>query len=184
MNDQNVVRRSAVNHFTYIAMIASMYTAISIGIAPLSFGVVQIRFAEALVLLAVFGKRSIYGVTLGCAITNAIGAAMGVNILGPIDIVVGTLATLLAALMSYQLRNIRFKGIPVLSAIPPVLVNAIAIGYELMWVSGGNNLAVFLTNFTSVAVGQVISCVFLGLIMLQMLSKVGIDKVIKSYENK
>ena len=166
----------------YVAMIAAMYTVLSMSIAPLTFGPIQVRVSEALVLLPIYGFSSVYGVTLGCAITNAIGAFLGLNILGPIDIVVGTLATFVAALITRKIGGIRFKNLPILAAIPPVIINGIVIGYELMLaLSGGQNMAVFWTNFASVAFGELLSCVFVGITMIYFIEKNGIDKKIRSY---
>lgn len=81
------------------ALIAAAYTALSLALAPLSFGYAQVRVSEALTLLPLFSPNAVWGVTLGCALTNAVGAAMGVNF-GVADVVFGTLATLVSALLT------------------------------------------------------------------------------------
>lgn len=157
------------------AMIAAAYCAIGLVLLPLSFGPVQVRISEALTLLPVFGPVAVWGVTLGCALTNAIGFATGANIIGMLDIFFGTAATLIAALMSYQMRNIRFGGLPVLSSIPPVLVNAVVIGGELTWVmAGGFDLQIFLINAVQVGAGQLLSCCVVGLLMVWSLERKGL----------
>ncbi len=154
------------------AMIAAMYTVIGMVLAPFSFGSVQVRVSEALTLLPVFGFQNIWGVTIGCFLTNLIGFATGANILGWLDIIFGTAATLIAAILSYLFRNVRFKGIPVLSALPPIIVNAVVIGYELcVMISGGFNPAVFWAQALSVGAGQLISCAVLGLILVKAIEK-------------
>lgn len=148
----------SIKKITKIGVVAAIYTAISIVAAPISFGSIQVRVAESLTILPVFSKTHIYGVTLGCFLTNIIGAFMGVNIAGFLDVFVGTSATLIAAYSTYALRNIKIKGLPILSAVPPVLINAIFIGYELSFViNGGFLLPAFLLTAFQVAVGQVIS---------------------------
>ena len=87
------------------AVLAAAYCAVSLALAPLSFGAVQMRVSEAFTLLPVFSPAAIWGVTLGCALSNALGSSMGL-----IDVVFGTSATLIAALMSYALRNMRIHG--------------------------------------------------------------------------
>ena len=77
------------------AVLAAAYCAVSLALAPLSFGAVQMRVSEAFTLLPVFSPAAIWGVTLGCALSNALGSSMGL-----IDVVFGTSATLIAALMS------------------------------------------------------------------------------------
>lgn len=159
------------------AMIAALYTAVSVCLLPLSFGAIQIRVAEALTLGAIFGPVGIWGVTLGCALTNAIGIATGANILGALDLLFGTGATFLAAWMSYGLRNVRVRGIPIASSIPPVLVNAVVIGAELCFViSGGWNTSIFLLNAFYVAAGQAASCCVLGVLLVMTLERKGLGK--------
>lgn len=168
---------TSIRRMVIAAMIAAVYCAISICLLPLSFGAVQVRVSEALTLLPVFSPVAVWGVTLGCALTNAIGFAMGVNIIGVLDILFGTVATLLAALLSWKWRKIRFFGVPVLASIPPVLLNAVIIGGELTYVmSGGWNTGIFLVNALQVGAGQLLSCCVLGLLMVWAFEKNGVDK--------
>jgi len=154
------------------AMIAAMYAVLGFVFAPISFGGVQARVSEALTLLPVFGFGNIWGVTAGCFITNLIGLFTGANILGSLDIIFGTAATFVAAVMTYMLRKIRIKDMPVLSALPPVIINAIVVGWELcIMINGGFNAVVFTAQAVSVAVGQLISCVGLGLILVRVIEK-------------
>lgn len=154
------------------AMIAALYTAISLFLAPLSFGPFQVRISEALVLLPIISPGSIVGLTVGCILTNAVGFFMGVNLIGWVDILFGSAATLMAALCTYAFRHIRFRGIPVLSAIPPVLFNAVIIGAELTFVFAGTfQPAVFISQALSVGIGQLVSCVGLGLPLVLYIEK-------------
>lgn len=114
-----------------IAMIAAVYTVVSLVLAPFSFGAIQVRISESLTLLPIIYQPSIYGLTLGCFLTNLLGALLGVNPTGLIDAVVGTAATLGAALLTYKLRNNTVKGIPVWSILMPVLFNGVIVGAEL-----------------------------------------------------
>lgn len=176
-NQSNPTRRMVT-----AAMIAAAYTAVSICLLPLAFGAVQVRVAEALTLLPVFSPVAIWGVTLGCAITNAIGFATGANIIGMLDIFFGTAATLIAALLSYQARNIRWGKLPVLSALPPVLLNAVVIGGELTYVmSGGFEPRIFLINAAQVGIGQFLSCFILGLPLVWALERGALDR--KLFQN-
>lgn len=152
------------------AMIAAIYTVLSVCLSAISYGPVQIRISEAMTLLPVFGIHNIWGVTIGCFMTNLIGFFTGANILGGLDIIFGTAATFFAAIISYGLRNIRFKNLPVLSAIPPIAVNAVVIGWELcIIVAGGFNPLVFAAQALSVAAGQFASCMIIGLIMVKVI---------------
>lgn len=150
------------------AMIAALYTAVSLAFAPLSYGAVQVRFAEALCLLPVFVPDAIIGVTLGCLLTNLIGSS-------PIDAVFGTLATLLAALVTYKLRNLRWHGLPVWSALSPVLFNAVIIGAEItfFFMDVPATGAVLAMNMVTVGIGEILSCVLLGLVLVRVIEKNG-----------
>ena len=153
------------------ALIASLYTAVSLALAPISFGSVQARVSEALTLLPVLMPDAIVGVTLGCFLTNLVGVFTGANVLGALDILFGTAATLCAALCTRRLAAVRIKGLPVAAAIPPVLFNAVIVGAELMWAFGPRTLGGFLLQAAGVGIGQVLSCVVLGLPLVRIIEK-------------
>ncbi len=161
-----------IRQMVYAAVIAAAYTTLSMVLAPISFGYIQFRVAEALAILPVFGPSAIWGLTLGCAITNLIGMSTGANFLGLLDVFVGTLATLFAATVTYLLRNRRWKGLPVLSSLPPVLFNAVFIGAEWCFVATGRLFTWAFFSFAGfVALGQLGACVVLGLLLYAALEK-------------
>lgn len=154
------------------AMIAAIYTVVSVCLSAITYGPFQIRISEALTMLPVFAFNNVWGVTIGCFLTNLVGFFTGANILGSLDIIFGTSATFAAALSTYCLRNIRFKGLPVLAAIPPIIFNAVVVGWELcVMISGGFNPVVFIAQAASVAMGQTISCGVLGIAMVGIIEK-------------
>ena len=118
------------------AVIAALYAAVTLapGISAVSFGPFQFRIAEALTILPALTFAAVPGLTVGCALANAGGLALGANIAGGWDILFGSAATLLAALCSYWLRKYRVKTAPVLSALPPVIFNGLIVGAELHYV--------------------------------------------------
>jgi uncharacterized membrane protein len=129
---------------------------------------VQVRFSEALTLLPVLLPGGLMGVTLGCFLTNLVGVFLGTNILGALDVLFGTLATLLAALCTRALANVRVgKGRwAVASALPPVIFNGLIIGAELCWcIMGQWNWGVFIAQGVSVAAGEAVACV-LGVLLV------------------
>ena len=111
------------------ALLAAIYSVLALALPLLSFGPVQFRVSEALTLLPVFSPVAGVGVTVGCLITNTIGFLMGVTF--PQDILFGTLATLVGCVFTWLLRGIRFRGLPVLSALAPVVSNTLIIGWEI-----------------------------------------------------
>ena len=100
MNMKNL----SVRRLVRCAVIAAVYVVVCLVLAPFSYGAVQVRVAEALCLLPVFGAEYIVGVTLGCFLANLLGSTV-------VDVVFGTLATLLACLVTYKLRNVRLRNL-------------------------------------------------------------------------
>ncbi|MEF9975981.1 MAG: QueT transporter family protein [Oscillospiraceae bacterium] len=149
------------------AFIGAIYATVSVALAPISYGMLQVRVSEALTLLPVFSADAVVGVTLGCFLANLIGMFMGANILGPLDVIIGTAATLAAALCTRALRN---KS-PWLAALPPVFINALVVGGELTFVMGAFSLKVFAIQFFWVALGQACACFVLGVPLTKFLQK-------------
>lgn len=151
------------------AMIAAIYAVLSLVLSAISFGPVQVRISEGLTLLPIFAFSNVWGVTIGCFITNLVGFFTGANILGAFDILFGTLATFIAAILSYLLRNVRFKNLPILSVIPPIIVNAVVIGWELCILinNGKFSAVVFGAQALSVGIGQLLSCGIIGMIIVK-----------------
>jgi len=87
----------------------------------LAWGPVQFRISEALTILPLFFPSAIPGLTLGCLISN--GLSLGITgPLGWLDVVFGTLATLLGALWTY-----RFRARQKLALLGPVIANALIV---------------------------------------------------------
>ena len=110
----------SLNDLTIAAAIAALYAALTLLFAAISYGPVQFRVAEAFTLLPVLFPQAIPGLTLGCLLANLLGSAT------PWDVVFGTLATLLAAVLTRRLRKNVW-----LAAAAPVLCNAVIIGLVL-----------------------------------------------------
>ena len=146
------------------AVIAAVYVVLCLALAPFSYGAVQVRIAEALCLLPVFGAEYIVGVTLGCFLANLLGSTV-------IDAVFGTLATLLACLVTYKLRNVRVKGLAIPASLPPVVFNMLIVGaFEITFFFSDAAPTVALAAFNAVAVGigEIISCTILGVALVKL----------------
>ena len=183
------MKRNYPNRVRYLAvagLIAGLYTALTVALAPLSFGLVQCRVSEMLTILAAYSPVAVTGLTVGCALSNLIGLSMGANIAGALDILLGTLATGLAAWVSYRLRHIRWGGLPVLSTLPPVIFNAVIIGAELALVSPVPTWQMFFTEMALVGAGQLLACVLGGLVLAKTLQKSKIFPYLEqiSYTNR
>lgn len=144
-----------VNKIVRTAIIAALYIAITVSLAPFSYGLIQVRVSEALTVLPFIFPESMWGLFLGCLIANLYGG------FGWIDIVFGSLATLIAAYLTSKMPT------SILAPLPPVLVNAVIIGFVLKYVLG----TPLLLSMGYVAVGQIVSCYALGLPLLYFLKK-------------
>lgn len=134
------------------AMIAALYVVLCLVFEPISFGAIQCRIAEALTILPCFTPAAIPGVTIGCFISNLIGGG------SYLDVIFGTLATLIGALGTYWLRRNVF-----LAPVPPILSNTIIIPLVLRFAYFDASPFYFLA-FT-VGIGEVLSCGILGLML-------------------
>ena len=137
------------------ALIAAIYTVLCLLFAPISFGSIQIRISEALTLLPILFPEAIPGLTVGCLLSNLLCGA------GILDIIFGSLATLLSALCTYFLR----KSPPYLAAAPTVLLNALIVGFVLSLSSG----LPFPISALLIAAGQLLSIYAIGLPLFHLL---------------
>lgn len=139
-------------------IIAAIYAVITIAFAPISYGQIQVRISEALTILPFFTPAAIPGLFVGCVVANFYGG------FGPVDIVFGSLATLLAALITYYVRKYKY-----IAPLPAIVVNGIVVGVMLNVVSGFPLIPTMLW----VALGETIACYGLGLPLLLSLQKYG-----------
>ena len=130
--------------FARAAVIAALYTVLTLAIPVASYGQIQVRISEALMILPVFTPAAVPGLFVGCVLANALGALLGLT--AAWDILFGSVATLLAAVC------VR------LYMLPTVVFNGVIVGVELsifyalpLWATMGY-----------VALGEAISCYVLG----------------------
>ncbi len=155
------------------AVIAAIYAGLTYfaAILNLAYGGIQFRFSEALTILACFSPAAIPGLTIGCFLGNVTSPY------GIVDIVCGTLATLLAAVLSYKTRNVTFKDLPLLSALFPVISNAIIIGLEItLFMPEGFRFEAFLISALQVGFGELVICYGLGIPLYKVIKKTKLDK--------
>lgn len=170
MNMKNL----SVRRLVRCAVIAAVYVVVCLVLAPFSYGAVQVRVAEALCLLPVFGAEYIVGVTLGCFLANLLGSTV-------VDVVFGTLATLLACLVTYKLRDIRVKGLAIPASLSPVVFNMIIVGaFEITFFfsDGAPTAMLAVFNAVTVGIGELISCTILGVALVKLIeSNAGLNKI-------
>lgn len=153
------MKMASTRVLTRAGAIAALYAAITLVLAPISYGPMQVRVSEALTLLPILWAEAIPGLFIGCFFANLIGGY------GIVDAVVGGLATLLAAVLTRRLRRVRYAA-----ALPPVVVNGVVIGLMLHLLAD----APLLATMFYVALGQAVACYVLGLPLLAVMEKTGL----------
>ncbi|URZ00051.1 QueT transporter family protein [Clostridium felsineum] len=155
MKKRNTLRILVVN-----ALIAAIYAVLTLGLSFLSYGQIQIRVSEALTVLPFFSGYYVIGLTLGCFIANIFSVMK-------LDMIFGTLATFIAACLTYFIgkSNIPFKKY--IAPLPPIISNAVIVGLELKIATH----APFFVNAIWVGIGEIVACFVLGLPLLSFIEK-------------
>ena len=149
--------KQKTRQMAHAAIIAALYatlTHLQNALVPGSASMaIQFRVSEALCVLAFFTPAASPGLSLGCLLFNITsGAAL------PLDFLVGTAATFLAAWGMWQSRELRVFGLPVLGLTLPAVTNAVLVGWELSVYIGGG----FGINALYVAIGELAVLLILG----------------------
>lgn len=162
------------------AIIAAMYTALTYAFFFCSYGPVQVRISEFMVLLVFFNPNYIYGLTIGCILSNIYAPAMS-SFCSPLDIVMGTAATIIALFAISLCRHM------LIATIFPALTNGILLAWEFTFIAnteGNGNAVLFWTNFGWVALGEIIAVSVLGYLIFRLLSKnQGFMRVMNAKQN-
>lgn len=162
------------------AIIAALYAALTYGQEMLFPGsasaAVQFRVSEALTVLALFTPAAIPGLTVGCAISNLV--FMGAL---PLDVVLGSFATFLAAVSMHKLKDVTFKGVPFAALLMPAIFNGVIIGLEIeiFFIEGSFNFTSFLIQGGFVALGELGVCFTLGILLYRVIKNKKLQKYIK-----
>lgn len=156
----------SIHYISRAAIIAAVYVALTLIFQPISFSAIQFRISEALMLLPVIFPEAVSGLFIGCLLANILGGGIW------FDVVLGALATLLAAVSTRRLRNH-----PLIAAGMPVIFNGLIVGpvvyFGYVKAPGvAVNLGVLLFNMSTVALGELVVCYILGLFLLRALKKI------------
>ncbi len=128
------------------ALVGALYVALTYAFYWCSYGMIQFRISEFLMLLVFFNPNYIYGLTIGCVLANIYSVTAG---LSPLDMVFGSLATLLACLLMSPMRHLFF------ASLIPALTNGVIVGAELTFLIEGSEVA-FWINFGWVFLGELV----------------------------
>ena len=141
------------------AVIAALYVVLTYVFSAFASGVIQVRVSEALTILPAFTPAAIPGLVIGCLLSNTLTGCV------LLDIIFGSVATLIGALGSYALRRHTW-----LVPIPPIVYNMIIVPFVLRFAYGATDAFPFM--IATVGAGEIISCYLLGMILYGALKKV------------
>ena len=170
------MQKFTVRDLTFAALTAALYAVMGFfgDVLSLTFGPVQLRFAEALTVLPFVFPAAAPGLAMGCLITNLLSPY------GPADVIFGTLATAVAAWLTVRMPRWY------LAALPPILVNAVILPPMWAWADvGAMNTAFWLAcgwNAVTFIIGEALVCYVLGTMLLRALPRVGYWKPIARFD--
>ena len=133
-----------------LALVAALYAALTLALPGLSFGAIQFRFSEILVLLCFYRKDYSISLILGCFISPR--ALM--------DMIFGTLATAIAVIPMFYIKNIW------LASLLPVVSNGIIIAIELLVCYGSEPPVWF--NMLTVGAGELVVVTVIGCVLFKL----------------
>ena len=158
--------RKRIRRLTHAAIIAALYVVLTnfqnLILPGSATWAIQCRVSEAMCILALFTPAAIPGLSLGCLLFNlTFSAAL------PLDFLVGTLATALAAEGMWLSRRLTVKGLPLPGLLMPALTNALLVGWELTVYIGG----AFPVNALYVAIGEAAVLLTFGALLYRAITK-------------
>lgn len=158
------MRKFSTQDLTLAAMVAAVYTVLTVGLPIPQYGEVQFRIAECMTLLPFLFSWATPGLIVGCFLANLLGSPF------VLDWVFGTLATAIACFLTRRAPN-RW-----LAVLPPVVCNALIVGAEIAWSAtegfGDAFWAAFGPIALSVGLGELAVCCLLGLPLLALLPRI------------
>jgi uncharacterized membrane protein len=161
----------SIRKIAFAAVVAAVYAALTMVLAPLSYGPVQFRISEVLCVLPFFFPFTAWGLFVGCIIANLLSAY------GALDIVFGSLATLAAAVCTMSIGHMSREKVvsKALACLPPVVFNGVIVGaliaYYQTTTASGAFWPAFFMNSLWVGFGELVVLYALGLPALIFLPK-------------
>lgn len=145
-----------------VGLIAAFYAVITLALGTFAYGPIQFRISEILMFLPLFGKEYIIALTIGCFLANVVGP------FGVPDIIFGTLATLISAILVYytpkMIKNEKYTLF--IASLWPTIVNALIVGWELYKFFG----LPFMLSAVQVAFGEFVVITIVGLPLFKMVN--------------
>jgi len=150
-----MMKNSVVKSIARNGLIAAIYFLLTFLTTPFSFMGIQIRIAEAMILLCFFKRDYAIGLTLGCALSNLFSP------MGVLDVLFGSLATLASCILVSLFRHL------FLATLIPVIINGFVVGAELFLLLEEP----FWINVGFVALGEFVAVSVLGYALFMIFGK-------------
>ena len=157
--------RFTVRDLTFAAVLAAVYAALTVVLPIPAYAGVQCRLTEALTVLPFFFPAATPGLAVGCFIANLFSPYS-------LDVVFGTLATLLACLATQRMPN------KWLAPLPPVVCNAVIVGAECAWYQTGFGPAFWPAYAFTVGLGELLACCVLGALLIRALPRIPVFRAL------
>ena len=145
------MKTNKIKFITQAALISAIYIVLTLiaNALGLANAAIQVRFSEALTILPVFTSAAVPGLFVGCLLSNILTGC------APWDILFGSLATLIGAIFTLKIKNLKWAA-----CLPPIISNTIIVPFVLSYVYGAEGTIPYL--MVTVAIGEIISCAVLG----------------------
>ena len=152
------MKENKTRNLVHSALIAAIYVVLTLLLRPISYGPIQFRISEALCVLPYFTPAAIPGVFIGCLLSNLLGGAV------LMDVVFGSLATLIGGIGSWLLRKNRL-----LVSVPPILANTLIIPWVLKFAYGSEDLIWYM--MITIGISEILAIGVLGQLLISALAK-------------
>ena len=152
------MKKNKIRNLTHASLIGAIYIVLTLLFRPISYGPIQLRISETLCVLPYFTPAAIPGLFIGCLISNLLGGAV------LMDVVFGSLATLLGALGSRLLRTYRW-----LVPVPPILSNVLIIPWVLKFAYGSEDMIWYM--MVTIGIGEVLAVGVMGQVLITVLGR-------------
>ncbi len=154
------MKKFSTKQIAFCGLIAAMYVVFTWVLGDFGYGPIQFRFSECMTVLPFCFPVATAGLTVGCFLANLMSTV------GPLDLILGTLATLLGCLGTQLCRK---RDLWWLAPLPPVISNAVIIGIMLTIYSETKTPVYFLTMAAQVGLSELVCCYGLGLGLLLLI---------------
>ncbi len=162
------MRKNSLRRIVYGGIIAALYIALTLGFAPISFGTLQFRVSEALTVLPFFMPEAVWGLGVGCFVSNLYTG-------NAFDIVLGTFATVLAAVITCYIGKRQKREFSLKKAwyapLPAVISNALIVGYTLTFLYVDAVSGAFPIVALQIGAGELAVCYIMGVPLMYFFNK-------------